>query len=59
MYEYYFTITDCHGTYDWTGRFKDHFEAADFIAENEAEGGQVICKAPFYKFIPDAKPFEI
>lgn len=61
MYEYYFEINnpDFNEPYEFIARFQDHFEAAKFIEENETDGNSVIIKYPFYKWIPNAKPFQI
>lgn len=43
LYEYYMTITEMDGTeYPFIGHFFDHDEAAQFLAENEAEGASVV-----------------
>ncbi len=59
MYEYYFLIDNkFDAPYKFTARFYNHDEASRFIKENENEGNEVIILKPFFRFIPDAVPFE-
>jgi hypothetical protein len=50
MLKYFFHIIDreFNDEYDYEGYFKDHFEAAKFIAENEEVGNTVTVIAPYF-----------
>ena len=44
VFKYWMTITDVefNDVYDYEGLFLDHFEAADFLAENESVGNTIV-----------------
>ena len=48
-YKYYMHIIDREfgDEYDYEGLFLDHFEAAQFMEENEAVGNTIIMIAPY------------
>ena len=54
LYRYFFHIIDrqFNEEYDYIAHFTDHFEAADFIKENEDDGNTVLMIPPFYCKVP-------
>ncbi len=54
MYKYYFHIEDneMNTEYDFEGYFENHFEAEEFIRENEAVGNVVVILPPYYEWVP-------